>query len=147
MDQFTYAHILRDTSPPDSSTRYSTTGTAANCHDIDIEGVAEWWALYSTLSSSYIYWLILFIHQLIDIILDTYIIIIILIVYYLYTAYCNITYHHVIKCILEEYSRLPTGRRIDSLPTLRSTSSLLLLLLDILLLLLLVVMILILREL
>ena len=28
MDQFTYAHILRDTSPPDSSTRYSIEGVA-----------------------------------------------------------------------------------------------------------------------
>jgi len=40
MDQFTYAHILRDTSPPDSTTRYSTTAVGI-CHDIDIEGVTE----------------------------------------------------------------------------------------------------------
>jgi hypothetical protein len=39
MDQFTYEHILSDTSPSaTTTTRYST---AATCHDIDIEGVAE----------------------------------------------------------------------------------------------------------
>ena len=39
MDQFTYEHILSDTSPSAATTtRYSTDAT---CHDIDIVGVAE----------------------------------------------------------------------------------------------------------
>jgi len=36
MDRFTYEHIL---SPPSASTTKHS--TAATCHDIDIEGVAE----------------------------------------------------------------------------------------------------------
>jgi hypothetical protein len=38
MDRFIYEHSLSDTSPSAATTRYST---AATCHDIDIEGVAE----------------------------------------------------------------------------------------------------------
>ena len=38
MDQFTYEHILSNTSSTAATTRYSTDTT---CLDIDIEGVAE----------------------------------------------------------------------------------------------------------
>ena len=40
MDQFAYEDILSDSSSPSAATtRHSTTD--ANCHDMDIEGVAE----------------------------------------------------------------------------------------------------------
>ena len=41
MGEFMYERFLRDTSPTDSTTGYSTTAAAASCHDIDIEGVVE----------------------------------------------------------------------------------------------------------
>ena len=39
MDEFMYERFLRDTSPTDSTTGYST--AVGIIHDIDIEGVAE----------------------------------------------------------------------------------------------------------
>ena len=63
------------------------------------------------ISVSYIHWTILFLTH-------THIILIAL---SLYSYYNILSWCH--WCISKEYSRLPTARRIDSLPTLRNTST------------------------
>ena len=77
--------IQEDTSPPDSTTRYST----AICHDIDIEGVVEERVVEGKMMTN-ISNVIHVIYLLNAIILDTFIIIVIIIVIIILIAFISI---------------------------------------------------------